>query len=77
MGRGEGKNSSGVRREKIEKGIDKKLKVKSENERDRRMLLSSKRGEIKDRMEGGIRVLRSGGRKVEVEVEEKEKKEVK
>ena len=40
------------------------------------MLLSSKRGEIKERMEGGIRVLRSGGRKVEVE-EVLEKEEVK
>lgn len=55
----------------------KKLKVKSENERDRRMLLSRKREEIKDRMEGGIRVLRSGGRKVEVEEEVLEKEEVK
>jgi len=41
------------------------------------MLLSSKRGEIKERMEGGIRVLRSGGRKVEVEEEVLEKEEVK
>ena len=40
------------------------------------MLLSSKREEIKERMEGGIRVLRSGGRKVEVE-EVLEKEEVK
>jgi hypothetical protein len=54
----------------------KKLKVKSENERERRMLLSRKREEIKERMEGGIRVLRSGGRKVEVEeVLEKEEEE--
>ena len=41
------------------------------------MLLSRKREEIKDRMEGGIRVLRSGGRKVEVEEEVLEKEEVK
>lgn len=35
---------------------------------------SKRKEEIKERMEGGIRVLRSGGRKVDVEEEEKVKK---
>ena len=57
----------------------KKLKRKEVKEKgiERSMLLSRKREEIKDRMEGGIRVLRSGGRKVDVEEEVLEKEEVK